>query len=241
MQEKIMKYSIVVEVDKSMVDEKGRATNGAILKLLEDVSTAHAESVGYGLEALRSRGVTWMLVDWRVEVTRRPVSGESVVAVTWSRGAAARVFALRDFELFVDGELVAKASSRWIIYDFVNSRLTKVTDETIEKYAHEKALKAFPDGGFEKIAAFDDYDKTVPYSIKPGDIDKNGHLHNLVYLDIASDEVGQKVFDNFSISYKKEILPSDNVLCKVKFAENATCFSIENKDTHAINALIKMS
>ncbi len=236
-----MKYSIERTVEARDTDRSGFATNAFILKCLEDVSTAHSESLGYGFEDMRNIGLTWMLVDWRVEVLRRPKIGERLTLTTWSRGTVARAFALRDYEIASDGEILVKGSSRWLLYDVNALKIARISDEMIERYGHDKDVWAFPDGGFEKLNALSSYDDCVPYEIKPSDIDGNGHVHNLVYLDIAISAISRMDTDRFSIAYKKEIRPDDKPICLVKQTEDGYFFEIKNAETGVTNAFIKMS
>lgn len=236
-----MKYSIERTVEVQDTDRSGFATNAFILKCLEDVSTAHSESVGYGFDDIRNIGLTWMLVDWRVEVLLRPKLGERLTLTTWSRGTVARAFALRDYEIACESKTLAKGSSRWLLYDINALKIARISDELIERYGHDRDLCAFPDGGFEKLSALSSYDDSVPYEINPSDIDGNGHVHNLVYLDIAVSAISKTDLNRFSIAYKKEILPDDKTICLVKKTEDGYFFEIKNSETGVTNALIKMS
>lgn len=241
MKENNLKYSITKTVKAENTDRNGFATNAFILKCLEDAATAHSESVGYGFDDMRQRSLTWMLVDWKVKVIKRPKVNDEMLINTWSRGTVARAFALRDFELYCNDELVAIASSRWILFDIKEHKIARTTDEDICLYLHDKDLCVFQGGGFDKLKQIDSEDFALPYIIKDKDIDGNGHVHNLVYLDIALRAIDHINLDSFSISYKKEILKNDNIVCLVKKEGDEYLFDIKNADTGVTNALIKMS
>ncbi len=241
MKENNLKYSVKTTVEAESTDRYGFATNAFILKSLEDAATAHAESVGYGFTDMRKKGLTWMLVDWKVKVLDRPKSNDKLLINTWSRGTAARAFAMRDFEIIRNDKVIAIASSRWILFDINEKKIARTTDEDIGLYLHEKNLCVFESGTFEKIPQVSSNAATFPYIVKQSDIDGNGHVHNLVYLDIATETIGNEKHDNFSITYKKEILPSDNVLCFVEKIGDETVVEIRNRDTLITNAAVKFS
>ena len=67
----------------------------------------------------------------------------------------------------------------------------------------------------------------MPYHIRRKEIDLNGHLHNLCYLDIALEILPEEVyyerdFKEIRITYRKEIKADEKeITCKYK-KENGT-------------------
>ena len=74
--------------------------------------------------------------------------------------------------------------------------------------SEERAV--FPDEDFSKMVDPDSYSNEIEYTTMRRDIDFNGHMHNLYHFDLAYDTLPQNIyensiFDNFRITYKKEI------------------------------------
>ena len=47
-------------------------SNIAILEYLEDIAAYHSDSVGYGINTTDETHLTWILLDWKVKVLKRP-------------------------------------------------------------------------------------------------------------------------------------------------------------------------
>ena len=59
--------------------------NKAILEYLEDVAGYHSDSIGCGLNSSEQSHLNWILLDWKVNVIKRPKYGQTLEISTWSR------------------------------------------------------------------------------------------------------------------------------------------------------------
>ena len=82
--------------------------NRAILEIFENIGTHHSDIAGYGPNDIKRTGVTWVLLDWKVQVLKRPKYGEKLNVSTWGR-TMKRTYTYRDFEMYDEeniGELI---------------------------------------------------------------------------------------------------------------------------------------
>ena len=94
-------------------------SNSAILEYLEDIAAYHSDTVGYGINTTKDTNLNWLLLDWKVEVLKRPTYGENLEVHTWSREIE-KFWAFRDFEIYDQNhELCVIATSKWLL---VNGR-----------------------------------------------------------------------------------------------------------------------
>ena len=111
-----------VRVGLKDIGISNKATNKAILGMLEDVAGFHSDIAGYGVGNMEQTHLSWILLGWKVEIIQRPKYGEKLEIVTWSRGIK-RIYAYRDFEIYNDKkELIAKATSKWVLIDIDKGR-----------------------------------------------------------------------------------------------------------------------
>ena len=97
------------------VNKKLEVTNTGILAALEDVACIHSEMAGFGLTNIPDTKLTWVLINWKVNIIRRSKFDETMRVVTWSRGAE-KIYTYRDFYVYdKDNKIVAKATSRWLL------------------------------------------------------------------------------------------------------------------------------
>lgn len=203
------------------VYDNGEVKIEAILKMLENSGSRHADAAGDGILKGSSNGTAWILTDWYVEVERLPKYGDKIRAVTWSQGATSMFSTSRDFEFFCNGELCGKATTRWILFDFNSNRPAKVTPELLEKYGPE-AKSVFGDAKLPKIAVPEAFSTEVSIKPRRNDIDFNHHVHNLVYLDYAMEALPEPVyrarnFRKIRISYKVAVKEGEEIC--VKYAD----------------------
>ena len=127
------KYRIGIED----VAHNSRATNKALLCIMEDIACAHSADVGYGVLEVETKHRAWVLLDWKIKVIKRPAYGCIIDASTWSRKID-RLCAYRDFELKdEDGEILAIGSSRWILTDTERRRPVRLTEDIAALYESE--------------------------------------------------------------------------------------------------------
>lgn len=101
------------------VGSSNALTNLGFLSLMEDAAGFHSDFAGYGLNNISETHVAWVLLNWKVQIYRRPIYAETVYIKTWARDTL-KFYCYRDFEMYdVENNLLAKASTRWALIDTV--------------------------------------------------------------------------------------------------------------------------
>ena len=95
----------------------------------------------------------------------------------------------------------------------------------------------------DKIKVPESYSTEMEYKVCRRDIDLNGHMHNLYYLDLAYEALPQNVyeqrpFDKIRIQYKKEIKFGDVVKCRYTFEDGKHIVFICDRDENLVHAII---
>ena len=80
------------------IDLNLNMTDKAILKYLEEIAGLHSDLAGYGLNDMEKTKVTWLVLGWKVEVTRRPKYAEEFTVNTWCK-TQNKLYSKRDFEI----------------------------------------------------------------------------------------------------------------------------------------------
>lgn len=218
-------------------------TNKSILRYFENTATYHSDSVGAGIKSVEITGQTWIVLDWRVKVLKRPKYGEILKVRTWSRGIQ-KFFAFRDYELLNEsGEVLVIGTSRWILRDISNNKMVLLNDELMERYESEsRAL--FNDENFSKIELPSEFSNEMEYVVMRKDIDFNRHMHNLYHFELAyevlpDDIYENNIFDNFRITYKKELKLGEQVKCQYSFNNDKHVIYLSNSDNN-MNSIIQL-
>lgn len=219
--------------------------NDAILEYLEDVGGEHSSLVGYGILDIERTRLSWILIDWKVNVIKRPIYDEELEVKTWSRYFQ-KAYTYRDFEIYNSkGELCVKATSKWAMINVDTRKIIRMSDEI--KGVHEVEDRgAFGDIMLPKPESPIEFSNVYKYTVSRKDIDINGHLHNTYYLNLAYDALPEDVYnrgpyDSFRITYKHEIKLGEMAVCKYSFFNNKHFVVIMNQDECLVNAIIEFS
>ena len=233
-------------VKLSEIGKDNKATNKTILSYLEDIGGMHSNKAGYGIFEIQETHLSWVLLGWRLQVIRRPKYAEKIKIKTWSKGVV-KFYTYRDFEIYDEhGNLIIKASSKWVLLDIEKGKIVRIEPELIGKYEPELNKSVFESDEFEKIKEPEEYKHETEYIVRRSDIDVNNHMHNLNYIELANEALPESVyrgalFEDVKIIYKKEIKLGEMVKCKYAFQNNKHIVVIKSEDETVVHAIIEMS
>jgi acyl-ACP thioesterase len=183
-----------------------RASLRFIMKLLSELAGEHFErSRNLGHQELLDRGQVFLLSQLAISFIRTPVYSQEIVTQTWAREIKGPLL-YRDYEIFGEGEeLLAAASSAWIIADPVSrallrpNSLRELPEMVVRQARCPDCKKLRRDAALEPLGL-----RPVYYS----DIDGNGHVNNAVYGAIAMDFLPQALRErgvkDFHITFNQE-------------------------------------
>jgi medium-chain acyl-[acyl-carrier-protein] hydrolase len=221
-----------------------KSSNKFLLECLENIASKHSDKAGFGINDIPKTKLTWLLLEWKLEVIKRPKYGEKLYIDTWSRYSE-KCYSYRDFEIYDENnKKCAMATSKWLLVDIDRGRPIKIEDNVISKYEPEKGKSAFSTTEIGKLQVLENYDLSQKYEVRRSDIDLNGHMHNLNYLDLACnilpEEEIEKEIDNIRITYKKEIKFGEIVNVFYKKQNNKNCILIMSEDGKIVHSIIEM-
>lgn len=240
-----MVYKEKFKIGLKDVWKGNEVSNKAILEYLENVAAYHSDSVGYGVNTSDTTHLTWLLLDWKVKVIKRPEYGQTLDIHTWSRYII-KCYAYRDFEVYDENHnLCVIASSKWLLINNQTRKIAKIEPEIADKYESETEKSVFKEKEIEKIKLPTNYKSSIIYQTKRKDIDVIGHMHNLYYLDLAYEALPEEVysqrpFDEVRIMYKKEIKLGDTVICKYSYENDKHIVVIQSEDEKVLHAMIEL-
>jgi len=232
-------------VKLSEIGKGNKATNKTILSYLEDIGGIHSNRAGYGIFEIEQTHLSWILLGWRLQVIRRPKYAEKVKIKTWSKGVV-KLYTYREFEVYDEqGNLIIKASSKWVLLDTEKGRIVRIEPDLMEKYEPELDKSVFGIEEFDKIKEPDQYQFKTEYTVRRADIDVNNHMHNLNYIELANEALPEDVykgamFNDVKIIYKKEVKLGDTVKCKYAFRDGKHIVVVKSLDDTVLHSIIEL-
>ncbi len=226
------------------VIEGRKATNKAILSYMENAACMHSDKVGYGINDIPKTKLVWILLDWRVKIINRPSYGDEILVKTWSKGME-KCYAYREFELLDSKEnIIAIASTKWVLTNCEKGKIVRV-DETIQEAYPKEEKCVFDLKELEKIFEPENEQNITEYKIRKTDIDINGHVNNLNYLDIAYEGLPLDIkscqeFENIRITYKHETKLGETVKVLYTIKEDKHIIVIKSNDEKILHSIVEL-
>lgn len=229
-----MIYTERIKTALKDIGKDNKIKNRAILEILENVASYHSDNVGYGANDIGKTKLSWILLDWKLEVLNRPKYGQVLKVNTWGKGME-KFFTYRDYEIFDENNnLCAIATSKWALIDIEKGKMARITEEIIGRYLPE-GKNVFLEEKLDKLEVPTQVEASIKYEVIRKDIDLNGHMHNLYHLDLAYEALPNEIyekrpFNHVRITYKKEIKLGDIVNCNYTNKNGKHIVTIESKD-----------
>ena len=187
----------------------------ALLSFMEESACLSADELGFGYEDIKYKNLGFIISNWYFDFEKPVKLGDKLEIHTWPLKTGKIIF-LRDFELFVKGEKVGVASSRWYMVDTETFEIKPTSaffaDGFFDGYNTERSVdfKAWKLPVLEN--AMPVYSRTVRYS----DYDHYFHANNTKYADyvmdvISVEEFKDKHLKSFQITYVKQCKFGDKV------------------------------
>jgi len=199
----------------------------SLVQYFEDIAILHSGDRGMDLEFFKVNHCGWMLLKWDIQVERLPLFGE-MVGVSTEVHAMKSFLADRVFRMTAgDGSLLATARSNWLLVDTDRRRPMRIPANQYGQFglapgaeAEFVAIDEVPPLGPEGEALPDDAGSAR--ALQSGellrstvrtynsDIDTNGHVNNVRYIDWALDALPEDflprhVPTGIRVQYRKEL------------------------------------
>jgi len=201
------------------VDARGRASVPAIANWMQEAAGNHATALGWAVDELHQKGLTWVLSRLHLRLQHQPAWREDVQVSTWPTGTQ-RLFALRDFRLTGSqaGEL-GTATSGWLLLNLAGRRPTR-PPEAVAELGRNTPARVLADP-FEKLPELAQADVEQAVVVRFADLDMNRHANNVSVIGWALEAVPGEVLWGSSlaeleIEFRAEALHGDRITSQVQ-------------------------
>jgi len=194
------------------IDRSDRLTVDSVFQFLQEAAISHAENLGAGREDMARTSQGWILSRMTVIVNKRPKYCDTITVRSWPRGWD-KLFAIRDYEIKdTNDTAVVSARSAWLIVDMEKRRPLRPQSVMDNLPLNEglEALSAEAEGA-AGLPERDNLQKASERKALYTDLDYNGHVNNVRYIQWIEDIVDSELLENaerirFDINYLSEIM-----------------------------------
>ncbi|MCF0167899.1 MAG: hypothetical protein HUJ93_04560 [Bacteroidales bacterium] len=184
-------------------------------------------------ELIDSEGVTWVLLKLAIEMEQIPKEKETITIKTWVEYTN-RLLSVRNFLVYnQDGVVIGSASSAWSLIDISTRRPVDILSETgIEDHSNGVRVPASLPG---KLRPEENPDAFVSHTVAYSDIDYNGHVNSMKYVQwmldsYPVDRIYSRSVARFEIAYLHEAMHGQNVTVRHKTDGDQTFFSVRSDE-----------
>lgn len=171
-----------IRLRTSDYDKYDRVKIHSLLDLFQDIAGRHAAIMKIGYYELQEKNLIWVLLSSKVEILGMIPYDSEVIVRTWPNEKG-RVDFIRDYEIETEtGDIVVKASSRWVIMNHVTRNIARPRD--IEYNGELLGKKNFDE--MKKINVVIPHTKEFikSHKVVNNDLDHNGHMNNSRYMEM---------------------------------------------------------
>ncbi|CAA7023917.1 unnamed protein product [Microthlaspi erraticum] len=207
------------------------ATVETIANLLQEVACNHVQNVGFSTDGfattltMRKLHLIWVTARMHIEIYKYPAWSDVVEIETWCQSEG-RIGTRRDWILkdCATGEVIGRATSKWVMMNQDTRRLQRFTDEVRDEYmvfCPQEPRLAFPEennNSLKKIPKLEDPAQYSMLGLKPrrADLDMNQHVNNVTYIGWVLESIPQEIIDThelkvITLDYRRECQQDDIV------------------------------
>ncbi|KAJ9543403.1 hypothetical protein OSB04_023110 [Centaurea solstitialis] len=199
--------------------------------MINEVGGNHAQSVGFSTDGfattttMRKLHLIWVTSRMHIEIYRYPAWSDVVEIETWCQSEG-RIGTRRDWIMkdHATGEVIGRATSKWVMMNEDTRRLQKVNDDVRDEYlvfCPKTPRLAFPEensSSLKKIVKLEDPAEYSTLGLVPrrADLDMNKHVNNVTYIGWVLESIPQEVIDThelqtITLDYRRECQHDDIV------------------------------
>lgn len=197
----------------------GTVRRSEILRFVQDAAVMHTAQCGYPIDKLYKNHSAWILLSIHL-VEVKPVSCSEISVKTWPYDFS-KVFGPRAF-LICDAntdEVLIKGSALWTFVDTESGKPKLIPSEMIDKFGTEDQVSDVP--FIRRLPNHLTGNSTLTYSVLKRDLDTNGHMNNVKYLEYAEEVLPEDFFfSEIEIFYKQPLYFGDTFSLSEKVLED---------------------
>ena len=205
------------------VDSEHNCKFSSLVDYLWDVVISQSDYLGETTEGFVHNNCVWVVLNYDITIYEYPkykdVITVDTTALGWKKFYGYRQNTIKNSEGKVIGEVISTA----ILIDFEKRRPMKISPEQIKIYGLKEELDKVPP--LDDIPKIEKEDYIKDYPIRFSDIDSNGHVNNVRYMEMAMDTLPRSILNNYKlfnikVLFKKETSDGDTLHISSQVIEN---------------------
>ena len=211
----------------------------ALCNFLQESAGGHARELGVAVEQLLRHNTTWVLSRLHVKIHRVPGWRQQLRIHTWPAQVDRR-YAVRDFELYIEEEKMATATTAWLFIDLERKRPIRLPDD-IAAFHPNPPVRALADP-FSRLPVPEQVDHETVVQVYYRDLDLNRHTNNVSYVSYCLEALPEPFLHEHApteleIEFRNESRRGDRLLSRATLQTDGDRAEVLHQLVHEVSGL----
>jgi fatty acyl-ACP thioesterase A len=229
------KFREIFPVRFAEVGPNKEITMVTVADLIQECACNHAQGiwgVGQSMPAeMAKANLAWVCTRLHLRVREYPRWGEKVAVSTWfepqGKIAARRDYAIEDSET---GERLGEATSQWVVFNLGSRRMARIPNSVLEDFKYQALEQQVMEEEYtaDKLPDLVEVGEAcampITHNVRRSDMDMNGHVNNVVYVQWLLESVPPKTWEEHVLS---EVILEYRSECNFGDSVTATCCELD--------------
>ena len=192
-------------ITDNTVDCYGRLKASMIRYFVQEVAGKHFDVISMDYETLASKGMIWVIIRQRVQITRLPRRGETIRVETWPMPTTRAAYPRSVVAYDEAGNECFRSISIWVLMDINTRHMILPGNSGISVVGTLRGMELAAPSALPAKILSSHRSRPVCFT----DLDRNGHMNNTRYMDWIDDLMPsgfhrQKELKEFTVCYMSE-------------------------------------
>ena len=192
-------------ITDNTVDCYGRLKASMILYFVQEVAGKHFDVISMDYDTLASKGMIWVIIRQRVQITRLPRRGETIRVETWPMPTTRAAYPRSVVAYDEAGNECFRSISIWVLMDINTRHMILPGNSGISVVGTLRGMELAAPSALPAKILSSHRSRPVCFT----DLDRNGHMNNTRYMDWIDDLMPsgfhrQKELKEFTVCYMSE-------------------------------------
>ncbi|MBU5592768.1 acyl-[acyl-carrier-protein] thioesterase [Clostridium sp. MSJ-4] len=227
------------------VDSEHKCKFSSLVDFLWDVVISQSDYLGETKEGFVHNQCIWVLLKYDITIYEYPEFRDTITVDTKVLGTKKFYGYRQNIIKNSEGKVIGEVFSTAILIDFEKRRPMRISSNQSEIYGLNGELDEVP--LLDDIPKIQKEDYIKDYPVRYSDIDSNGHVNNVKYMEMAADTLPRTILNeyklfNIKVLFKKETTDGDtlHISSEVINDENNDITTIHNITSNNGNLLTKL-
>ena len=170
-------------IEDNEVDCFGNLKPSMILFFAQDMAGRHCVELALDYDTMAAKRLFWAVIRHRVQVSRMPRRGETVILETWPMPTTRVAYPRATVAMDKNGNELFRVISLWVIMDLDTRAMILPGKSGVDVCGLLRGSELSAPGSLMPKVLENSEKRTVRYS----DLDRNGHMNNCRYLEWVTD------------------------------------------------------